>query len=82
VARGLAPPVWRWLSNTPTGWKRPYWVVANHPERGAIWLETRGGSDQLCALVRYHETELPSEWSSEPDLVRWHTQLAAADAVH
>jgi hypothetical protein len=79
LLRRSLPPVWRWLAGNPTGWRRPYWVVANHPERGALWIDARGGDPALVALVRWHERNPPAEWAGT-DLARWHAALAWADA--
>jgi hypothetical protein len=79
LLRRAAPPLWRWLSGWPTGWRRPFWAVANHPARGAVWVETQGGSDALVALIRYHESDPPVDWAGT-DLARWHAALAAVDA--
>lgn len=73
------PRTWAWLSGQPTGWRRPFWAVAQHPERGALWVETLGGSPELVALIRYHETAAPADWRGQ-DLARWHAALAWADA--
>jgi hypothetical protein len=80
VLRSLAPALWRWLSDTPTGWKRPYWVLANHPERGAVWLASSGASQETCELVRYHEAAPPPHWAGRTELLRWHATLSAEDA--
>lgn len=74
-----APGVWAWLAGTPTGWRRPFWAVANHPERGAVWIASAGGTDDLVELVRNHEHRLPVEWTGTAR-GRWHAALAAADA--
>jgi hypothetical protein len=79
LLRAGAPPAWRWLAGTPTGWRRPFWVVAHHPDRGAAWIEAAGGAPGLVALVRYHERRPPAEWAGT-DLARWHAELARADA--
>ena len=73
------PALWRRLSAHPTGWRRPFWAVAHHPERGAIWVSASGGSPPLADLVRRHEEDAPAEWSGTP-LQRWHAALARADA--
>ena len=73
------PPFWRWLSGCPTGWRRPYWVVANHPSRGATWVGTEGGSKDLVGLIRFHESRPPEAWQ-ESEKVAWHAALAWADA--
>lgn len=78
LLRRRVRPLWRWLSASPTGWRRPYWVMANHPARGAVWVETAGGSADLAALIRYHEALPPAEWSGLP-LAEWHDTLAWAD---
>jgi hypothetical protein len=78
LLRRRVRPLWRWLSACPTGWRRPYWVMANHPARGAVWVETAGGSADLAALIRYHEARPPSEWAGRP-LLQWHEALAWAD---
>ncbi len=78
LARSL-PPLWTRLAGTPTGWRRPYWAVANHPERGAVWVASAGGSDDLIELVRHHENPPPAEWSGTAR-ARWHAALTAADA--
>ncbi|MCB0216776.1 MAG: hypothetical protein KDH92_09090 [Chloroflexi bacterium] len=73
------PRAWAWLSARPTGWRRPFWVVARHPERGALWVEALGGSPELVALIRHHEAPAPAAWQGQ-DLARWHAALAWADA--
>ena len=79
VLRRRVPPLWRWLIACPTGWRRPFWVVAHHPERGAVWVETAGAAPEVAALVRHHEQRAPAEWSGTP-LAGWHAELAWADA--
>lgn len=73
------PAAWAWLSASATGWRRPFWVVANHAERGAVWVESQGGSAELVALVRQHELPAPEAWQGS-DLAGWHAALAWADA--
>lgn len=80
VLRRSVPPVWRWLSGCPTGWRRPFWAVANHPERGAVWVETEGAAPEVVALIRHHEREAPEAWRGTP-LTEWHAALCAADAT-
>lgn len=83
VARVLlsraAPPLWRWLCR-PTGWRRPFWAVANHPARGAVWVDTVGGGADLCALIRYHEAPAPPAWAGTVQ-ARRHAALRAVDAT-
>ena len=79
LLRGTARSLWRWLAASPTGWRRPYWVMSNHPARGAVWVETQGGDADVVALIRYHESKAPAAWSGT-DLARWHEALAWADA--
>lgn len=79
LARAIAPRLWRWLSGWPTGWRRPLWAVAHHPERGAVWAETAGAPPAVVELIRRHELPAPPEWRGL-DLARWHAALAAADA--
>jgi hypothetical protein len=74
-----APRLWSWLAGEPTGWRRPFWVVTNHPERGAVWVESVGGGHDLAALIRFHESDPPAEWASSR-LGRLHATLADADA--
>jgi len=85
VARVLlarrAGPVWSWLAGWPTGWRRPFWVVANHPARGAVWVEAVGGDPDLAQLIRHHEAEAPPSWVGTPQ-GRRHAALAAVDARH
>jgi len=82
VARVLlarpCPPLWRWLAARPTGWRRPFWVLANHAARGAVWAETAGASPDVAGLIRHHETAPPPDWEGT-DLARWHASLADAD---
>lgn len=79
LLRWIAPSVWDWLAGGPTGWRRPFWVVANHPARGAVWVETSGGSPELVALIRYHEDDTPDAWAGTVQ-ARRHEALAAVDA--
>lgn len=80
LLRRTVPPLWRWLAGRPTGWRRPFWAVANHPERGAVWIETEGAAPDVVALVRYHEREAPAEWRGTA-MAEWHAALCAADAT-
>lgn len=73
------PSLWRWLC-WPTGWRRPFWVVANHPARGAVWVETAGGAPELCALIRHHEAPAPAAWAGTAQ-ARRHAALRAVDAA-
>jgi hypothetical protein len=77
--RGLCPPLWRWLSQTPTGWRRPFWAVANHPARGAAWVASLGADPALERLIRHHEAALPEDGSDDADIDRQRA-LAAVDA--
>jgi hypothetical protein len=70
--------LWRWLTADATGWRQPFWVVANHPSRGADWVAASGGGADLADLIRHHEAPAPAEWAGTP-LAEWHTALAAAD---
>jgi hypothetical protein len=79
LLRRTVPPVWRFLTGRPTGWRRPYWVMAHHPARGAVWVATRGGDADLVALIRYHEAPPPADWAGT-QRVTWHAALAWADA--
>lgn len=73
------PPAWSWLTSQPTGWRRPFWVVANHPERGAAWVESCGGDHEMVSLIRYHEETAPADWMGT-EQGRRHAALAAVDA--
>jgi hypothetical protein len=55
-------------------------VLARHPERGAVWVETVGGPPEMVALIRYHEADAPSDWGGT-ELGRLHAALSAADAA-
>lgn len=79
LLRRSARPLWRWLAGWPTGWHRPFWVMANHPERGAIWAETAGAPPDTVALIRHHERHAPADWAGTP-LAEMHATLAWADA--
>jgi hypothetical protein len=72
--------LWGALASRPTGPLRPFWVMANHPERGAVWLDSLGADPRLVALVRHHESDLPLEWGTLPELAEWHAALQSADA--
>jgi len=80
VLQAAAPPIWRWLCGRPTGWRRPFWAIAMHAERGAEWIASAGGDADLVRLVRYHEASAPALWTGEL-LGEWHAALAAADAA-
>jgi hypothetical protein len=77
---GTVPGLWNRLASSPTGWRRPFWVVANHPERGAVWVASLGGSPELVDLIRHHESDAPAAWPAP--LRQWHAILAAADKWH
>lgn len=81
LLRSTMPPLWCYLSGWPTGWRRPFWVVANHAERGAVWVETRGGEADVVGLIRYHEQPAPAEWRDTAQ-GRRHAALSATDACH
>jgi len=71
--------LWRQLSGTPTGWRQSFWVIANHPQRGADRLAERGADEALVELVRYHESVPPAEWAGTAQ-ARRHAALSAMDA--
>ena len=73
-----APPVWRRLTASATDWRRPFWVLEHHAARGAVWVRSAGGSPDLVALVRCHDTPAPVEWAGT-SLAIWHAALQAAD---
>ncbi len=73
------PAAWAWLSGRPTGWRRPYWILAWHPARGAAWIAAVGGDAAVVALVRHHESAPPADWAGT-ELGRWHAALRWADA--
>jgi hypothetical protein len=73
------PRVWGWLSGWPTGWQRPFWALANHPARGACWVESVGGDPLLGDLIRYHESLPPESWRASRQEERL-LALARADA--
>lgn len=75
-----APGAWERLSACPTGRRRPFWVLAEHPARGAVWVETQGGGADLVALIRYHESAAPAAWAGGP-LTEWHAALRRADGA-
>ena len=79
LLRKPLPRVWAMMTSRPTGWQRPFWVVANHPERGAVWVHSAGGSDALVDLIRYHESKIPAAWAGTA-LEKQHAALAWADA--
>ncbi len=79
LVRPLIPGLWRWLTAAPTGRRRPFWVVAYHAERGAVWVESQGADPALVALIRQHERPLPPAWAGTP-MARRHAALAWADA--
>lgn len=66
-----APGVWRRITASPTGWRRPLYALANHADLGAIWL-TEAGSDPLTiALVRHHEAhDIPPDLLEQANLLR------------
>lgn len=73
------PRLWRWLCRCPSGWRRSFYVIANHPELGAQRLASLGAPQELVELVRFHESPPPKEWRDELQGER-HAALAAADA--
>ncbi|RIL11805.1 hypothetical protein DCC79_03595 [bacterium] len=75
----LWPAAWVWLSASPTGWRRPFWILAWHPARGAEWIAAAGGGAELAALVRHHESAPPAAWAGT-EMQRWHAALKWADA--
>lgn len=75
-----ATGAWQRLSACPTGRRRPLWVLAEHPARGAVWVEAQGGGADLVALIRYHESDAPADWAGRP-LADWHAALQRADGA-
>ncbi|MFN2115533.1 MAG: hypothetical protein ACK2T6_07440 [Anaerolineae bacterium] len=73
------PGLWARLTSCPTGWRRPFWVVANHPARGAAWVAACGGPPEMVELIRHHEEPLPEAWRGTAQ-ARRHAALAAVDA--
>jgi len=80
VLRRPAAPLWRYLSGWPTGWRRPFWAVAHHAERGAVWVASLGGAPEVVALIRYHERAAPPAWDGT-EQGRRHAALTAADEL-
>lgn len=79
LVKSLAPRVWAWMIAQPTGWRRPFWVVAHHPARGAVWAESQGADPAVVDLIRFHESPPPAAWAGTP-MARRHAALAWADA--
>ena len=47
----------RWAALPPPGpadWRRPFWLHANHPERGALLAAAHGCDPLTVALIRWH----------------------------
>ncbi len=76
---GYVPPLWRWLCGTPSGWRKAFFVVAQHPEIGAQRLAAAGADVELVELVRCHESPAPPHWANTPQGER-HAALTALDA--
>jgi hypothetical protein len=76
---GRLGAVWAFLTRSAGGWRRPLWMLANHPELGARLVAGAGGSRDLVDIVRFHENTPPAEWSGA-DQGRRHAALATLDA--
>jgi putative nucleotidyltransferase with HDIG domain len=66
-----------WGSGSPTGWRRPFVVAAQHPTWGAEMAAQIGVSPQVVDLIRKHQDRLPSESASPTE--RLLSKLQKAD---
>lgn len=72
--------LWRWLAGRPSGWRRPFWDLAHHPQAGSDLVRAHGACPEMADLIRHHEAEAPEEWRGT-EQGRRHAALAAVDAV-
>jgi len=76
-----ASRLWDWLSGGADGWRRPLWVLARHPARGADAVAARGAAPDLVAIIRLHEAPMPAAWQGT-EQGRRHAMLTTVDARH
>lgn len=48
----------KWGDGEPLGWKRPFVVIKQHPEWGAIMAEKAGCHETAVALIRRHQDKV------------------------
>ena len=53
-----------WGNDSPTGWRRPFVVAAQHPMWGAKMVAQTEASPQVIELIRRHQDRLPSKPAS------------------
>ena len=78
LATGLTP---RWAKRLqhPTGWRKPFWVLAEHPRLGADLVREAGGEEAVIWLVAHHQEH---GLNPPPPYDRWLSALQHADEVN
>jgi hypothetical protein len=60
----ISPRFMRWLGRpNPTGWRRPFYLAAHHPEIGAEAALRSGCTPRVAALIAGHSKPGPDELS-------------------
>ena len=54
------PWVRAWLVH-PHGWRRPFWVLAEHPRLGAELAQKAGCDPQVVWLIAHHQDPIPPQ---------------------
>lgn len=75
LLKKIAPSLYeKWGDEEPTGWKRPFVIIKQHPEWGAKMAEEAGSHEIVVSLIRRHQVKL-NETRSEEDhllsLLQW-----------
>lgn len=52
----IFPRLAAWLSSTDDGWRRPFYVVAQHPRIGAAAAKRAGSTGKVVSLIAGHGT--------------------------
>ena len=76
VLAGALAPRWRSFLIRKQGWRRPFWVLAEHPRLGAEMARAAGCDEEVVWLIAHHQEEKVNENSAR---ARWWQALKRAD---
>ncbi len=77
LGKALSPRLAAWLAR-PHGWRRPFWVLAEHPRLGARLAQAAGCDADTVWLIAHHQDRTVD---ASPRRQRWLRALQAADEV-
>ena len=70
LVKKIAPNVYyRWGNAEPTGWKRPFVIIKQHPDWGADMTEVIGTHPTAVSLIRRHQDKINQIQTEEDQLL-------------